>query len=74
MNDKEIELINDWFAKQDDFDAYFDGEIYIIYSAVVKEFSMFIQETFPGLLGIPCIVDNAGIYFKQRDLKKAISV
>ena len=73
MYEEDIELVNKWFEEHGDFSTYNNDEEYVVDSVDVDDFCDFIRESFPDLIGIECMINGGGIWFKRTDLESARS-
>ena len=73
MYEEEIEKVDEWFKNHGDFSTYNNDEEYVVDAVDVGDFCDFIREEFPDLIGIECMVNNGGIWFKRSDLESARS-
>ena len=74
MTKEDIQKINDWFDKENEdrsFDTYRSDTEYSVHHWDIGEFTDFLTEEFPDLIGIECMVGNNGIWFWKSSLEKA---
>ncbi len=79
MYNDQIKELNKWFRKmeKESYGTYHhtlkkDGEdIYAVESSDIEQFTDYLRENVPDLIGIPCRVGNDGIWFSSEDLEKA---
>ena len=72
MYEEEIEELQKWINDDDRcFDTGFNGEEYVVSELDVEDFCDFLREQNPDLIGIPCMVGTAGIWFKRENLDNA---
>ena len=81
MYKDDIKEINAWFRKKskESYGTYHHTvqvhgeELYSVAADDVEEFSDFLREHYPDLIGIPCMVGNVGIWFHREDLENSRS-
>ena len=75
MYEDEIKIINEWFDDEErSYDTGYDEEgEYSVGTYDMDDFSDFLRENFPDLIGISCMVGSMGIWFKRSDLENARS-
>ena len=74
MCKEEIQKINEWFDKKDEDRSrgtYRSETEYCVHHWDIGEFTDFLTDEFPDLIGIECIVGNNGIWFWDSSLEKA---
>ena len=72
MYEEDIEALHAWIEDDDRcFDTSYNGEEYVICEHDIEDFCDFLRERNPDLIGIPCMVDTGGIWFKREDLDNA---
>ena len=72
MNEEDIKKVDEWVENHEDDNTYYYEDEYVIGASDVKEFCNFLREGYPDL-GIPCIVNGGGIWFRRSDLEDARS-
>lgn len=74
MYEEDIKKIDEWFDKhKENFGTYHSDNSYSINEYDLKDFTKFLGETFPDLVGIRCYLgkDDSNIWFFREDLEKA---
>ena len=72
MYEEDIEALHEWIEDDDRcFDTSYNEEEYYICEHDIEDFCDFLRERNPDLIGIPCMVDTGGIWFKREDLDNA---
>ena len=77
MYKDDIKELNKWIKQHKSYGTYHHTkqthgeELYSISLYDVSDFSDFLRETFPDLIGIPCMIGNDGIWFTKDDVEKA---
>ena len=72
MYEEDIKALHEWIEDDDRcFDTGYNGEEYCICERDIEDFCDFLRELNPDLIGIPCMVDTGGIWFKREDLDNA---
>lgn len=72
MYEEDIEALQEWINDDDRcFDTGYNGEEYVIGEHDIEDFCDFLRERSPDLIGISCMVDTSGIWFKREDLYNA---
>lgn len=72
MYDEDIKKLDEWFDEKNDMLTYRteDGQ-YIVDAHDMSEFCDFLREHHPDLIGIPCLVNNEGVFFTRDNLEDA---
>lgn len=70
MYDEHIQMINDWFAKHEEYGTYHNDDEYVVGNLYMREFCDLVTEIF-DLIYIPCKVRAEGIFFTTEDLMNA---
>jgi len=74
MNEEDIAKVNEWFDRHtENYGTYRTDREYSLSDWDMQEFSDFLQEEFPDLVGIRCYIGtgDSNIWFFREDLEKA---
>lgn len=73
MDEDDIELIDEWFnAHVSSYGTYHSDNEYSVCADDIDEFSDFLRENFPDMVGIRCCCGtrDSGIWFFRDDLEQ----
>ena len=72
MYEDDIKLINEWFeAHTENYGTYHNDNEYSVSADDIEEFTDFLRDKFPDMVGIRCYIGTGGsaIWFFEEDLK-----